>query len=94
MTSCPEVGISQSPPQTWHKPGEYSAIRCEFSDIKDLSNTLSEGGFDPVISAFAPPLTDMKAVYRLGVEGHGNIKMAVIKSTYRGPFIIIGRAAM
>lgn len=84
------VGISRSPPKTWRTPGDYSAITCDFSDIRSLSNILSEGGFDAVVSAFAPPLTDMKAVYRLGVEGHGYIKMAIMRSSYRGPFIIIG----
>lgn len=43
-----------------------------------------------MVSAFAPALVDMKAVYTVGVEGHGNIKMAILRSTYRGPFIIIG----
>lgn len=62
-----------------------------FGNIQGLSTILSEGRFDAVISAFAPPLVDLKAVYRLGVEGHGNIKMAIMRSTYRGPVIIIGR---
>ncbi|KAJ5745722.1 hypothetical protein N7520_010904 [Penicillium odoratum] len=86
------VGVSRSPPSKWPKAGNYSAITCDFSDIRGLSTILSEGGFDAVVSAFAPPLGDMKAVYRLGVEGHGNIKMAILRSTYRGPFIIIGGA--
>ncbi|KAJ5958796.1 uncharacterized protein N7479_005946 [Penicillium vulpinum] len=88
------VGISRSPPKVWPKatPEQFSSIACDFSDIKSLSSILSDGGFNAVISAFGPPLTDMKDVYRLGVEGHGNIKMAVIRSTYRGPFIIIGGA--
>ncbi|KAL1854566.1 hypothetical protein Plec18167_003229 [Paecilomyces lecythidis] len=34
----------------------------------------------------------MKDIYRLGVEGHSKIKTAILKSTYRGPFIIIGGA--
>lgn len=84
------VGISRSPPKTWPKSGEYTSIPCNFSDIKGLSRILSDGKFDAVVSAFAPPLVDMKSVYSTGVEGHGNIKMAILGSTYRGPFIIIG----
>ncbi|KAJ5667411.1 hypothetical protein N7507_003275 [Penicillium longicatenatum] len=86
------VGISRSPPKTWPKSGEYGGIPCDFSDIRGLSKILSDGGFDAVVSAFAPPLTDFDAVYTVGVEGHGNIKMAILRSTYRGPFIIIGGA--
>lgn len=84
------VGISRSPPKTWTTSGEYAGIPCDFGDIRALSRILSEGGFDAVVSAFAPPLVDLKAVYSVGVEGHGNIKMAVLRSTYRGPLIIIG----
>lgn len=84
------VGISRSPPKTWPKSGEYGGIPCDFGDIKALSKILSDGGFDALVSAFAPPLTDFDAVYTVGVEGHGNIKMAILRSTYRGPLIIIG----
>lgn len=84
------VGISRSPPKDWPKSGEYSGIPCDFSDINGLSTILSDGGFDAVVSAFAPPLVDLKSVYRVGVEGHGSIKMAILRSSYRGPFIIIG----
>ncbi|KAJ9243862.1 hypothetical protein DTO169E5_2204 [Paecilomyces variotii] len=86
------VGISRSPPKDWPKSGEYSGIPCDFSDINGLSTILSDGGFDAVVSAFAPPLVDLKSVYRVGVEGHGSIKMAILRSSYRGPFIIIGGA--
>lgn len=88
------VGISRSPPKSWPKQGEYSAIACDYGDIEKLSAILTAGGFDCVVSAFAPPLLDFKDVYRLGVEGHGNIKMAILKSSYRGPFIIIGETLM
>ncbi|KAF4120102.1 hypothetical protein GMORB2_3513 [Geosmithia morbida] len=86
------VGISRSPPSTWPKTGDYSSIAVDFSDTATFSSVLSEGGFDAVVSAFGPPLNDLKDVYRLGVEGHGNIKMAILKSSFRGPFIIIGGA--
>lgn len=69
---------------------EYEGISCDYGNIKELSTILSDGNFDAVISAFAPPLVDMKAVYRVGVEGHGNIKTATLRSTFRGRFIIIG----
>jgi putative NADH-flavin reductase len=85
------VGISRTPPETWPKTGDYSSIAVDFSDTKTFSSILSEGDFNAVVSAFAPPLQDLKDVYRLGVEGHGNIKMAILKSSYRGPFIIIGQ---
>lgn len=87
------VGISRNPPKTWSKPGQYSSIAVDFGDIKTLSTVLSEGDFDAVVSAFGPPLSDMKQVYRLGVEGQGNIKMAILRSTYRGPLILIGKAS-
>ncbi|KAJ5882343.1 uncharacterized protein N7529_001015 [Penicillium soppii] len=57
-----------------------------------FSTILSEGNFDAVVSAFGPPLHNLKDVYRVGVEGHNNIKMAVLQSSYRGPLIIIGGA--
>lgn len=88
------VGISRSPPSTWSRSGDYSGIACDFGDIPGLSTIFSEGGFDAVLSAFAPPLVDLKDVYRLGVEGHGNIKMAIVRSTYRGPVIIIGKVSV
>lgn len=84
------AGISRTPPKTWPKTGEYAGIACDFSDIQGLSKILSDESFDAVISAFAPPLVDMKSVYSIGVEGHGNIKKAILRSNYRGPFIIIG----
>jgi putative NADH-flavin reductase len=84
------VGISRTPPKTWPKPGEYGSIPCDFSDIKGLSNIISDGNFDAVVSAFAPPLVDLKSVYSVGVEGHGNIKMAIIRSSFHGLFLIIG----
>ncbi|KAJ5959264.1 uncharacterized protein N7479_006414 [Penicillium vulpinum] len=86
------VGISRTPPKTWPKSGEYGGIPCDCSDIKGFSNVQSDGDFDAVVSAFGPPLVDLKSVYSVGVEGHGNIKMAILKSTFRGPFIIIGGA--
>ncbi|KAJ5390542.1 uncharacterized protein N7496_001610 [Penicillium cataractarum] len=86
------VGISRTPPQTWAKSGKYEGIPCDFNDIRGLSDILSNGNFDTVISAFAPPLVDLKSVYNVGVEGHGNIKMAILRSTFRGSFIIIGGA--
>lgn len=86
------VGISRSPPKTWSKRGDYSSIAVDFAEVKALSAILSEGKFDAVICAFAPPLHDFNAVYRVGVEGHGNIKMAVLRSSYRGPLIIIGES--
>ncbi|KAJ5588513.1 hypothetical protein N7537_011191 [Penicillium hordei] len=57
-----------------------------------FSTILSEGKFDTVVSAFGPPLQDLKMVYRVGVEGHNSIKMAALQSSYRGPLIIIGGA--
>lgn len=88
------VGISRSPPSIWPRSGKYSGIACDFGDIPGLSTIFSEGGFDAVVSAFAPPLVDLKDVYRLGVEGHGNIKMAIVRSTYQGPVIIIGKVSV
>lgn len=85
------VGISRAPPQTWGKPGEYEGIPCDFNDIRGLSEVLSDGNFDTVVSAFGPSLVDLKTVYSLGVEGHGNIKMALLRSTFRGHLIIIGK---
>lgn len=85
------VGISRAPPKTWAKPGEYGGIPCDFSDIKGLSKILTDGDFDAVVCAFAPPLVDMKSAYLVGVEGHGNIKMAILRSAFRGPLIIIGK---
>lgn len=87
------VGISRSPPKTWPKAGQYESIAVDFGDTQMFSSILSEGGFDAVVSAFAPPLIDMKKVYIVGVEGHGNIKMAILQSSYRGPLIIIGQLA-
>lgn len=84
------VGISRSPPKTWPKVGTFESIAVDFSDISLFSTILSEGRFDAVVSAFGPPLHDFKYVYRAGVEGHGNIKKAVLQSSYRGPLIIIG----
>ena len=78
-------------PQTWGKHGEYEGIPCDFNDIRGLSRILSDGKFDTVISAFGPPLVDLKTVYSAGVEGHGNIKMALLRSTFRGHLIIIGK---
>ena len=88
------VGISRSPPKSWPKEGEYSAISCDYGNIEKLSTILTEGGFDCVVSAFAPPLENLNDVYRVGVEGHGNIKMAILRSSYRGPFIIVGEKLM
>jgi putative NADH-flavin reductase len=85
------IGISRSPPKTWPRAGNFESIAVDFSDTKTFSAILSEGKFDAVVSAFGPPLHDLKDVYRVGVEGHSNIKMAVLKSTYRGPLIIIGK---
>lgn len=88
------VGISRSPPKSWPTPGEYSAAACDFGNVAALSTILSEGRFDAVVSAFAPPLSDFKMVYQLGVEGHGNIKMAILRSSYRGRFVIIGMVSI
>lgn len=88
------VGISRSPPTTWNKPGKYSALPVDFHHEDQLAAALSSGGFDAVVSAFGPPMTNMKDIYRLGVEGHSKIKTAILKSTYRGPFIIIGKSRL
>lgn len=85
------VGISRSPPKTWPQTGNYDSVAVNFGDIESFSSILSEGGFEAVVCAFAPPLHDLRDVYRVGVEGHGNIKMAIMKSSYRGPLIIIGQ---
>jgi putative NADH-flavin reductase len=85
------VGISRSPPTTWPKAGHFESVAVDFSDKKMFSTILSEGNFDAVVSAFGPPLHNLKDVYRVGVEGHNNIKMAVLQSSYRGPLIIIGK---
>lgn len=89
------VGISRMPPKSWEKPGDYASIPCDFRNVKDLSKILSNGCFDTVVSAFTPPLGDLKSVYHLDVyhldvEGHGNIKMAIQRTTYHGPFISFG----
>lgn len=84
------MGVSRRPPKSWPKNGDYSSIAVDFSNTQAFANILSEGGFDAVVSAFGPPLNDLREVYRLGVEGHGNIKLAVLSSSYRGPLIVIG----
>lgn len=88
------VGISRNPPKTWGtdiKTGSYSAQSVDLHDTPSLVRAFSDG-FDAIVCAFAPPLSDMASLYEKGVEGHAAIKTALLASDHSGSFLIIGGA--
>ncbi|ROW02142.1 hypothetical protein VSDG_02373 [Cytospora chrysosperma] len=88
------VGISRNPPKTWGtnlKTGSYSSQSVDLHDTASLVRAFSDG-FDAIVCAFAPPLSDMASLYEKGVEGHAAIKTALLASDHSGSFLIIGGA--
>ncbi|KAL4932415.1 NADH(P)-binding-domain-containing protein [Aspergillus undulatus] len=87
------VGISRNPPTTWKgsRDALYTGIRIDINNTEELSSAFSDG-FDTIVCAFAPPLSDLTSTYEAGVEGHGRIKKALLDSTHEGTFIVIGGA--
>ena len=89
------VGISRNPPKTWKgstsnsNHQSYEAIPVSLHDTAKLSNIFSSG-FDAIVCAFAPPISDMSTAYENGVEGHGRVKTALLRSSHEGVFIVIG----
>nr|XP_036578626.1 nad-dependent epimerase dehydratase [Colletotrichum truncatum]KAF6785921.1 nad-dependent epimerase dehydratase [Colletotrichum truncatum] len=85
------VGISRSPPKTWKNSENYSAVSADFNDINQLAKVMS-AGYDSIVCAYGPPLDNIGAVYMECVETHCRIKSALLQSTHKGSFIIIGGA--
>ena len=83
------VGISRNPPETWKDNQSYDAIPVNLHDTAKLSHVFSSG-FDAIVCAFAPPISDMSTAYENGVEGHGRVKTALLRSSHDGVFIVIG----
>ena len=90
------VGISRNPPKTWKGSStsnsshqSYEAIPVNLHDTAKLSHVFSSG-FDAIVCAFAPPISDMSTAYENGVEGHGRVKTALLRSSHEGAFIVIG----
>lgn len=84
------VGISRSPPQSWPRPGNYSSVALNIYNTKALAEALSQN-FDAIVCAFGPPLVDLKTVYAETCEAQAKIKQALLLSTHKGPFVIIGK---
>lgn len=88
------VGISRNPPKTWKESTSnhqsYEGIQVNLHDTAKLSHVFSFG-FDAIVCAFAPPISDMSTAYENGVEGHGRVKAALLRSSHDGVFIVIGR---
>ena len=84
------VGMSRNPPSSWKENEAYTAEKVDIQNHEQLTKAFS-GGYDAIVSAYAPPLTDLKMVYYRGVECHLKIKAAMLESTHNNPFIIIGK---
>lgn len=83
------VGISRNPPQEWKGNERYSAVPVDIQDTDKLAKAFS-AGFDAIVCAFSPSLSDLSTTYENGVEGHGRIKTALLRSDHTGTFIVIG----
>lgn len=83
------VGISRNPPKGWKGNERYSAVPVDIQDTEKLAKAFS-AGFDAIVCAFSPSLSDLSTTYENGVEGHGRIKTALLRSDHTGSFIVIG----
>lgn len=84
------VGLSRDPPKIWKNNPAYSAIAVDVNNHADLTKVFSQG-FDAIVSAYGPPMTDLSMTYYYGVESNLKIKVALLESTHKGPFIIVGK---
>jgi putative NADH-flavin reductase len=85
------VGFSRNPPKTWRTPGDFSSVSINVHDSTKFAKLLSDG-YDAVVSAYGPPLSDMDAVYEHCIEDQLQIKRAILASKHQGEIIIIGGA--
>lgn len=92
------VGISR-PPTNWKKSGpngqfsgKYSPLAIDVTDHIKLDEVFSSSGFEAIVVAYGPNLSDLSKVYYTLVETQAKIKTALLNSMYEGPFIIIGGA--
>lgn len=87
------VGISRSPPEQWPSSdkGTWSSVSVDIHKEHTKLVEIFSSGFDAIVSCYGPNLKVISNIYSEAVEGHGRIKTALLASTHKGPFIIVGR---